>query len=66
MEIKRKYVIDDKNDKVAVQLDIATFEKIEEILENYGLAQFMSDEEDAELLNLEDAKAFYDTLEKAE
>lgn len=35
MEIKRKYIIDERNRAVAVQLDIKTFEKIEETLENY-------------------------------
>lgn len=66
MEIKRKYVVDDKNRKVAVQLDIGTFEKIEEVLENYGLVQLMSDEEENEALDINKAKDFYKNLEKAE
>jgi hypothetical protein len=64
MEIKRKYVVDDENRKVAVQLDIETFEKIEEILENHGLVQLMLDEEEDEVLEIQQAKDFYKTLEK--
>lgn len=65
MEIKRKYVVDDKNHKVAVQLDIETFEKIEEVLENYGLVQPMLDEEEDEVFDINKAKDFYKNLEKA-
>ena len=65
MEIERKYVVDDKNHKVAVQLDIETFEKIEEVLENYGLVQPMLDEEEDEVFDINKAKDFYKNLEKA-
>lgn len=37
MQIKRQYIVDESNCKAAVQLDIETFVKIEETLENYGL-----------------------------
>ncbi len=67
MEIQRKYIVDECNRKVAVQLDIETFEKIEEALENYGLSQLMQVEEpDDELLELEQAQTYYRTLGKAE
>jgi len=64
MEIKRQYIIDERNRKVAVQLDIETFERIEEALENYGLIQLMQEESDDELLELESAREYYRTLEK--
>lgn len=54
MELKRQYVVDEDNRKVAVQLDIDTFEKIEEIFENYALAQFMY-ADDSESMTLENA-----------
>ena len=66
MEIKRSYVVDDENHKITVQLDIETFEKIEEIMENYGLAQLMTDEEEDEALEIQQARDFYEALEKAE
>ena len=62
MEIKRQYVVDDDNHKVAVQLDLQTFEKIEEILENHGLVQFMSNEDEEEALELADAKEYFEKL----
>jgi len=64
MEIKRQYIIDERNRKVAVQLDIETFERIEKALENYGLIQLMQEESDDELLELESAREYYRKLEK--
>lgn len=64
MELKRQYIVDENNQKVAVQLDLVTFEKIEDVLENYGLAQFINDDND-ETLSIEEAKLYYSTLEKA-
>ena len=62
----RRYLVDDHHQRIAVQLDIQTFEKIEELLENYALVQFMQQVEDAEeLLELTQAQAYYQTLPKA-
>jgi hypothetical protein len=64
MQIKRQYIVDESNCKVAVQLDIETFAKIEETLENYGLIQLMEAEEpDDEVFNLKQAQSYYQTLE---
>lgn len=63
MQIKRQYIVDESNCKVAVQLDIETFVKIEETLENYGLIRLMEEEEpDDETFNLEQAQSYYRTL----
>ena len=64
--LKKQYIIDEQNIKVAVQLDIKTFNKIEDILENYALYQFMKENEKGEILNLEQAKSFYSKLDKAD
>ena len=67
MQIKRQYIVDELNRKVAVQLDIETFEKIEETLENYALSQLMEVEEtDDEMFNLEQAQSYYRTLVMAQ
>lgn len=64
MQIKRQYIVDESNSKVAVQLDIETFVKIEEALENYGLIKLMEAKEpDDEEFNLEQARSYYGTLE---
>jgi hypothetical protein len=63
-EIKRTYIIDEENRKLAVQIDIDTFNKIEELLENYALVQLMEEATDEEALELDDAISYYQTLEK--
>lgn len=62
--IKKQYIYDDENRKVAVQLDIETFEKIETILEDYSFAQLMLKGSLDDSLDLIEAEAFYKTLEK--
>jgi hypothetical protein len=64
MELKRQYIVDEDNHKVAVQLDIDTFEKIEDVLENYALVQLINADE-SEALGIEEAKKYYVTLDKA-
>lgn len=60
MNIKKQYIVNEQNCKVAVQLDIETFEKIESILENYALFQLMQEED--ETLDLVSAKNYYAEL----
>ncbi len=48
MEIRRQYIVDEQNKRVAVQLDIDTFERIEEILEDRALHQIMRENGDDE------------------
>jgi RelB antitoxin of RelBE toxin-antitoxin system len=62
--LKPNYVTDNGNKKVAVQLNIKTYEKIEEILENYGLFHLMEDEPAGDPLSLNEAKAHYKRLKK--
>jgi hypothetical protein len=60
MQIKRQYIVDESNRRVAVQLDIETFAKIEEVMEDYGLMRFMEeDSSDDETLDLEQARSYY-------
>ncbi|MBF0567704.1 MAG: hypothetical protein HQK95_02435 [Nitrospirae bacterium] len=59
LEIVKKYVIDENNNRLAVEIDIETFGKIEEILEDYGLYHLMIDDNDTESLSLEQAKEYY-------
>ncbi len=64
--IEKRYVTDENNRRVAVQIDLATFEQIEDVLENYALAHLMRENGDEETLTSTDARAFYDALPKAE
>lgn len=63
--IKKKYIIDEHNKKIAVQIPIETYQKIEEVLENYALFQLIKDNENDEILELRESKEYYDRLEKA-
>jgi len=59
--IKKKYIVDENNNKVAVQIDIAAYEKMEELLENYALVQLMKEDESGNL-EIREAKEFYNKL----
>jgi len=63
---KKQYIVDEQNRRVAVQVDIETFEKMEDLLEDYALYELMQQASDDEALNLNEARAFYDALPKAE
>ena len=61
LDIKKKYITDENNNRLAVEIDIETFARIEEILEDYGLYQLMKESEDTALLSLDEAKVYYDS-----
>jgi len=55
INIKRQYIVTDNDRKIGVVLDIETFEKIEELLEDRGLALLMEEVEEEESLSLNEA-----------
>jgi RelB antitoxin of RelBE toxin-antitoxin system len=65
-EPKKAYIVDEEHRTVAVQLDIETFNRIEEIVEDYGLARLIEKHCDEESFEPEPALAYYQSLEKAE
>lgn len=58
--LTKKYIVDKQNRKIAVQIPIETFEKLEEILENYALVQLIKENESEDILGVKEAKAFYE------
>ena len=64
LEIKKTYVTDDKKHPIAVQLDIRTFEKIETLLEDYALGQFINENNPEETLSVNEARVFYDNIRR--
>lgn len=64
-DIKKKYITDENNNRLAVEIDIKTFNKIEEILENYGLYRLMQETEGSETLSIDEAKTYYNSLKKS-
>ena len=65
-KIDRQYIVDEQNRRIAVQIPIETFEKLEEILENYALVQLMEENEGEETLSAQETNSFYDQPEKAQ
>lgn len=64
LSISKKYVLDEQMHKVAVQLDLSTFERIEKLLEDYALAQYIMENEPSEIMTVNEAKAEYKKLKK--
>ena len=64
LEMTKEYVVTADNRKRAVVIDIETFEKVEEILESFGLGRYMEEVEDEDVLSPESARQYYNSLNK--
>jgi PHD/YefM family antitoxin component YafN of YafNO toxin-antitoxin module len=64
LAIKKEYIVTSSNKKKAVLVDIDTFNKMEELLENYGLVKYMDDVKDEENMPLQEAKKYYAAISK--
>ena len=62
LEINKSYLLDSNQKPIAVQIPLAEFEKIEEILEDYGLAKLMDETKDEETLDKEEALKYLASL----
>jgi hypothetical protein len=62
LEIHKKIVLDENQRPFAVQIPIKEFERLEEVIENYGLSKLMDEVKDEEKLSIEDAKTYYQSL----
>ena len=65
MDFKRQYIVDENDHRIAVQLDIKTFEMIEETLENFALFSKMKEVDDDAELELDAARLAYTEMTKA-
>lgn len=59
LDIHKNIVLDENQQPIAVQIPIAEFEKIEEILEDYGLAKLIKESENEERLSKGVALNYY-------
>ena len=62
LKIRKNIVLDERQKPIAVQIPIKEFERLEEIVENYGLAKLMDEVKDDERLSGENAKKYYQSL----
>lgn len=54
LELHKSYVLNEQQ-PIAVQIPLAEFERIEEILENYGLVKLMEESDETERLSKTEA-----------
>lgn len=64
-EIKKRYVVDEQHRRVAVQIDLETFSRIEGALEDFALARWIADDQEESALGPEAAQEYYNSLDKA-
>lgn len=62
MKIHKYYVLDENQVPIAVQIPLSEFERLEEAIENHGLAQLINEVQDEERLTGEDAYNYYRSL----
>jgi len=62
LEIHKSYVIDENPQPIAVKIPLEQFYKIEEILENYGLAKLIKQTEGDERLSKDQALKYYNSI----
>lgn len=60
--IKKKYIVDENSKRVAVQIGIDDFNKIEQIMEDYALGKLIDENDSSKNLALEDVKDEYFNL----
>jgi hypothetical protein len=63
VKLNKQYIVDENNRRIAVKMDIQTFEKIKEVLENYALYKLMTEDDNNQPLSLEEAKLYYQNLD---
>ncbi len=59
LTIQKKYIVNSKDRKVAVQIPIETYKKIESLLEDYALGQYILETEDEKSISVKEAKKYY-------
>ncbi len=62
LEINKNYILDKNNNPIAVQIPIAEFEKIEEIIEDYGLAKLIEEVENDETFSKQEALQYLESI----
>jgi RelB Antitoxin alpha helical domain len=65
--LRGNYVLDENQQPVAVQISIDDFQRLEAILEDYGLARLMDDvpEEDRQRFSKGEGMACYESLKQS-
>jgi hypothetical protein len=62
ININKYYLYDECQKPIAVQIPIADFERLEELIENYGLSRLMDKTLNEERLTGESGRNYYESL----
>ena len=62
LAIHKKIVLDEQQKPFAVQIPIEEFERLEEVIENYGLSKLIDEVSEDERLSVEEANKYYQSL----
>lgn len=62
LTIHKKIVLDEQQKPFAVQIPVEEFERLEEVIENYGLSKLIDEVSNNERLSVKDAKKYYQSL----
>lgn len=62
LTIHKNIVLNEQQEPFAVQIPIEEFERLEEVIENYGLSKLIDEISDDEKLTVEEAKKYYQSL----
>ncbi len=64
LKLHKNFVLDENQRPIAVQIPIEEFERLEEAIENYGLAKLIDEVSDDEQLSVNEAKNLYRSLKE--
>ena len=62
LKINKHYVLDQNHNPIAVQIPIAEFAKIEEIMEDYGLGKLLEEVENDQPLSKKEALKYLESI----
>ncbi len=62
LKLHKNYILNENKKPIAVQIPIDEFERLEEIIENYGLSKLIDEAEVEKRLSGDDAKKYYESL----
>jgi len=66
LEIHKSIVVDENQKPVAIQIPFDEFQRIEEVIENFGLAKLMAEIEGDERLASNAAREYYESLKASD
>ncbi len=62
LNIEKRYIVDENNKRLAVEVDYDVLTRLEEILEDHALYHLMQETEESESLSLPEAQKYYREL----